>query len=173
MPPLAAAAPAIGAVVGAGTSILGGITAANGAAAQGANAEALGQYEAEQYQQEGETSVARAQRKMLDQQRQNKLVASSQLARGAAGGTDPSMGSTNILMQQTQGRGTYAALSDLAAGEDQQSGFENQAAAAEYQGNLARSLVPEEQVGAYAGAASSAFGTLGRAAAGGSFGTFG
>lgn len=170
MPPLAAAA----AVVGAATSLVGGVVQAQGAAAAGANAQALGEYQAEQLQQEGETSIARAQRKMEEQQRRGKLVQSTLQARGAGAGIDPSTGSTSVLSQQIEGRNTYSALTDLAAGEDQATGFQNQAAADEYQGNLAKSLVPEEEIGAYAGAASSAFGTLGRAASGGSFGgTFG
>lgn len=170
MPPLAAAIPLVSAVVGAGTSIAGGLVSAGGDAAAGRNAQALGEYQAEQLQQEGETSVARAQRKMEDQQRRTKLVQSSLQAKGAGSGIDVSTGSTNVLSGKIESRGTYSALSDLASGEDQAVGFENQAAADEYQGNLARSLVPEEQFGAYAGAASSAFGTLGKAAASGHFG---
>lgn len=169
MPPLAIVA----GVIGAATSLVGGVVQAQGAAAQGRNAEALGKYQAEQYEQEAETSVARAQRKMEEQQRKGKLTQSMLTARGAGSGIDPSVGSTNILGQEIEGRNTYAALSDLAAGKDVAAGFENQAAAAKYQGDLAESMVPEEQIGAYAGAASSAFGTLGKTFSGGGGVSFG
>lgn len=177
MPPLAAAAVAVGTAVaaaplaaistavGVGTSLIGGVVQAEGAAQQGRNAQALGQYQSEQYQQESETSVARAQRKMEEQQRKGQLTQSMLVARGAGAGLNPSVGSVNVLGQQIQGRNTYAALSDLAAGEDVAAGYDNQAASAEYQGDLTESRVPEEEIGSYAGAASSAFGTLGKAAA--------
>lgn len=170
MPPLIAAAPLIGAVAGAATSAVGGITAANGDAAAGANAQALGQYQAAQYEQEADTSVARAQRKMEEEQRRGMLVQSTLQARGAGAGIVPQVGSTSLLGQQIAGRTTYSALTDLSAGQDLAAGYENQAAGAKYQGDLAESVVPEEQIGAYAGAASSAFGTLGKAASAGTFG---
>lgn len=170
MPPLVAAAPLIGTVVGVGTSLAGGIAAANGDAAAGANAQALGQYQAAQFEQEADTSVARAQRKMEEQQRTGKLIQSKLQANSAGSGLTPGVGSTSILSQQIEGRSTYSALTDLASGEDLAAGYENQAEGALYQGDLKKSLVPEEQFGAYAGAASSAFGTLGKAAAAGTFG---
>lgn len=163
MPPLAAAAPLIGAVVGAGTSIAGGIMSANGDAAAGANAVALGKYQAAQYEQEADTSVARAQRKMEEQMRTGMLVASKLQANSAGSGLTPQVGSTSVLNQQIAGRSTYSALNDLSAGEDLAAGYENQGNAAIYQGDLKESLVPQEQFGAYAGAAASAFGTLGKA----------
>lgn len=166
MPPLAIAAP----LIGAATSVAGGLISAGGDAAAGANAQALGQYQNAQFQQEADTSVARAQRKMEEQQRTGKLVASKLQANSAGSGLTPQVGSTSVLNQQIAGRSTYSALNDLSAGEDLAAGYENQGAAAEYQGNLKESLVPEEQFGAYAGAASSAFGTLGKAASAGTFG---
>lgn len=170
MPPLVAAIPIASAVVGAGTSILGGVAAASGDAAAGANAQALGQYQAAQYDQEADTSVARAQRKMEEQNRKGQLVQSTLQARSAGAGLSPGVGSTSVLSQQIAGRSTYSALTDLSAGEDLAAGYENQANGARYQGDLAESRVPEEEIGAYAGAASSAFGTLGKAASSGTFG---
>lgn len=160
MPPLALAA----GVAGAATSLVGGAVQAGGAAAQGSNALALGQYESAQYQQEADTSVARSQRKMQEQQRKGQLTQSTLVARAAGSGLNPSVGSVNVLGQQIAGRNTFASLSDLAAGEDVAAGYENQSNAALYQGELAKSMVPEEEIGAYAGGASSAFGTLGRSA---------
>lgn len=165
MPMLAA----IGPVVGAATSLIGGVTGAMGASSQGANSKAMAQFEAAQYQDEAETSVGRAQRKMEEQQRKGQLTQSTLVARAAGAGLTPSVGSVNLLSQQIQGRNTYAALSDLAAGEDVAAGYQNQESAARYQGGLAESVVPQEQIGSYAGAASSAFGSLGKAVSGSGF----
>lgn len=162
--------PMVGAIAGAATSLVGGLMGAQGAASAGANAEAEGKYEQEQYEQEAYTSVARAQRKMEETQHKGQLVQSTLQARGAGAGLSTGVGSVSQLSQQIAGRTTYSALSDLAAGQDQAAGYFNQGAAAKYRGDLALSQVPGEEFGSIAGAASSAFGSLGKAAASGSYG---
>lgn len=154
--------PMLVAVAGVATSLAGGAISAAGAAEQGANAQAEGQYEQAQYEQESDTSVARAQRKAEEQRRRGTLVQSQLVARGAGAGLNPAVGSTSVLSQQIAGRSEYSELNDLAAGQDMAAGYENMGEAAAYRGRLAQSMVPIEEAGSFAGAASSAFGTIGR-----------
>lgn len=161
---------AVAAVAGMTTSLIGASTAAEGYKQQAANAQALGQYQSAQYQQEADTAVATSQRKMEEQQRTGKLVESKLIARGAGSGLDTSTGSVNLLGQQIAGRNEYSSLMDLSHGQDLASGYQNMGASALYQGNLTASMAPTQEAGAWATGASSIFGTLGKAAApGGAF----
>ncbi len=176
MPPLAAAIPAvtaamtaaapaitaIGTAGGIATSLYGASVTAQGYKDAAANAQALGQYQQSQYLEEGNTAVAEAQRAKEERERKGALVQSSLIARGAGSGIDVSTGSPNVLSQQIAGRSEYASLMDLSRGEDMAAGYTNMGAAAKYQADLKESLVGNETAGAYANAASSIFGTLGR-----------
>lgn len=182
MPPLAAAVGAAAAAVGTAVStagvggVMSGLATAGGLATslygagvqaqgyreQAANAEALGQYQQAQYLEEGNTAVAQSQRAMEEQTRKGRLVQSTLVARGAGAGLDTSMGSVSDLSQNIAGRNEYASLMDLSRGQDMAAGYMNMGAGAKYQGDLAESMVPQETAGAYANAASSMFGTLGR-----------
>ena len=162
---MTAAAPALTAIStvgGIAASVMGASTQAEGYRAQAANAEALGQYQQKQYLEESYTSVAEAQRQAEEQRRRGNLVQSTLVARAAGSGVDASAGSVNKLSQDIAGRSEYASLMDLSRGQDMAAGYINQGAGAKYQGDLAESLVPQEVAGAYAGAASSVFGSLGR-----------
>ncbi len=165
MPMLAAAIPAISAIStigGIGMSALGAMSQARGIAAEAQNAQALGQYENQQYLQEGYTQVASAQRKAEEQDRRGKMIQSQLVARAAGGGTEPSLGSTSILGQEIAGRNEYSSLMDLAHGQDIATGYLNAGQAAVYQGNLTAAMAPEKETASYISGASSIFGTLGK-----------
>jgi hypothetical protein len=163
----ASAAAPVATAASIGASALGGVAGIVGDQAAGKNAVALGNYQQQQYQQEADTSVARAQRKMLEEQRKGQLVQSQLVARGAGAGIDPSVGSTNVLSQQIAGRTEYSALSDLAGGQDVAAGYENVGEADVYQGQLTASTEPQREIGTAASAAGSIFNTLGKTNFGG------
>ncbi len=176
MPPLVAAVPAMAAAMTAAAPAMTAIATAGGLAAtvmganvqkqgieqQAANAEALGTYQQMQYQQEGYTAVAQAQRQAEEQRRKGNLVQSTLVARGAANGLDTTMGSVNDLSQNIAGRSEYASLMDLSRGQDMAAGYMNMGQGAKYQGDLAESMVPQQTAAANINAASSVFGTLGK-----------
>ena len=142
------------------TTALGTMASANASLAAGRNAEAMGQYQQAQYLQEADTSVARAQRKMEEQNRKTELVQSQLTARSAGAGLNPATGSTDILAGQIGQRGTYNSLMDLSQGQDIAGGYYNMGAAARYQGDLAEKMAPMQAAGSIAGGAGSMFNTL-------------
>jgi hypothetical protein len=164
-PAMAASAPALSAistVAGIGTSLIGAGVQAQGVEQQAANAEALGQYQQQQYVEQGNQAIAESQRGAEEVQRKEKLLQSTLIARGAGNGVDASMGSVNKLGQDIAGRAEYSSLMDLSRGQDLATGYTNQGSAAKYQGDLTASLAPQQESAAYIGAASSIFSTLGK-----------
>lgn len=155
MPPLMLAAGLASTALGAGIS-------AESSLAAGRNAEAMGRYQQAQAMEEGDTAVARAQRKMEDEKRKTQLVQSSLTARAAGAGMTPTTGTASVLSQQIQQRGTYAALMDLAQGQDIAAGYKNVGNAAKYQGDLAEAEAPLAAAGSIAGGAGSMFSMAGK-----------
>lgn len=153
----------------AALSAIGTAVSASGTIAAGQNAQALGQFQQTEYAQQGETDVATAQRKMLEQQRTGRLVQSQLVARAAGGGSTPSTGSDVNLSSQIAGRSTYNSLMDLSAGQNVAAGLTNQGSAAAYQGNLSAALAPTAALGTIAGGAGSIFAGLSRNPAATSF----
>ena len=138
------------------TAVGTGISAA-GTIAAGQNAQQMGIFQQKEYAEQAMNDVATSQRKMLDQQRQGKMVQSQLVARAAGAGLNPSVGSVVGLSSQIAGRSTYNALMDLSQGRNAAAGLTNMGSAARYQGDLANSLAPMEAFGTIASGAGSMF----------------
>jgi hypothetical protein len=149
------------------TSAIGAGMSAGGSLAAGANAQQMGQFQQQEYQQQGDSAVATAQRSMLEQQRQTKVVQSQLQARAAGDGGSATSGSVLNVSSQIAGRGEYNSLMDLSQGQNQAAGLTNMGDAALYQGNLANAMSKYSAAGSIAGGAGSMFSTLSRFGSGG------
>ena len=128
---------------------------AAGQMAAGQNAAAMGQYQAQEYEQQGETATATAQRSMEDERRKTGLVESTLQARAAGGGGSATAPSTLNVAGNIAKRGEYNALMHLSEGENQQAGLENQGQAAAYGGKIAQMGDTYSAAGTIAGGAGS------------------
>jgi hypothetical protein len=141
--------------IGAGSALAGGGIGAIGNIMAGNNAAAMGQYQAQELNQQGETATATGQRAMLEERRKTGLVESSLQARAAGSGgtsTDPSVLG---LGRQIAQRGEYNALMDLSQGQNQAAGLQNQASAAQYGGQIGQQGDQWSAAGTLAGGAGS------------------
>lgn len=150
------------AIAGAGASLYGASVAAAGDKAAGANALALGQFQQAELTEQGEQDTAYAQAKMIEQQRQGKLIQSKLQANAAASGASATGDSTLKLSSDLAGRTEYESLMSLNVGESQQTGLTNQGDAALYQGQLSKSMAPTAAAGAWATGIGGAFSNLSR-----------
>lgn len=125
--PLALASTVASTVIGAAGSI-----------SAGKNAEAMGRYQREEYQQQAQAATAIGQRSMLEDRRKTGLVESSLQARAAGNGGTATSGTALGLASDIAGRGEYNALMDLSQGENQAAGLTNQGEAAAYGGKIAK-----------------------------------
>ena len=128
---------------------------AAGQMAAGRNAAAMGQYQSQEYAQQGETATATAQRAMEEERRKTGLVESTLQARAAGGGGSATAPSTLNVGGQIARRGEYNALMDLSQGENQQAGLTNQGQAAAYGGQIAQQGDTYSAIGTIAGGAGS------------------
>lgn len=136
---------------------IGTAVSAAGTIAAGQNAQAMGNFQQQEYAQQAESDVATGQRKMLDQNRRTQLVQSTLQARAAGAGLNPAVGSTNVDSQQIAGRGTYNALMDLSQSQNAAAGLTNMGSGARYGGDLAAAYAPYGAIGSIASGASSMF----------------
>ena len=143
----------------ASTVISAGVGAA-GTLAAGNNAVAMGQYQAKEYEQQGETATATAQRAAEEERRKTGLVESTLQARAAGGGASATAPSTLNVAGDIARRGEYNALMDLSQGENQQSGLTNMGQAAQYSGKIAQIGDTYSALGTIAGGAGSFARTL-------------
>ena len=141
------------------TTAIGTAVSAAGAMAAGQNAQAMGNFQQQEYAQQGENDIATSQRKMLEQQRRTQLVQSTLIARGAGNGENTSVGSDVKLSSDIAGRGTYNSLMDLSQGQNAAAGLTNMGSAAKYQGDLTDAMAPYAAIGDVASGASSMFST--------------
>ena len=150
----AAASAAATPIALASTVASAGLGAA-GTLAAGRNAQAMGQYQAQEYAQQGETATATGQRAMLEERRKTGLVESSLQSRAAGNGGTATSGSALSLDRQIGGRGEYNALMDLSQGENQSAGLTNMGSAAKYGGDIASEGDTYSALGTIAGGAGS------------------
>ena len=137
------------------STVISTIAGGAGQIAAGNNAAAMGQFQQQEYIQQGETATATAQRAMLEERRKTGLVESTLQARsaGASGSsTDPS---TINLGGQIAKRGEYNALMTLSQGQNQQAGLTNMGDAALYGGEIAKQGDDMAAIGTIAGGAGS------------------
>ena len=139
------------------STVAGTAISAAGSIAAGQNAQQMGLFQQQEYTQQAESDVATSQRKMLDQQRQEKMVQSQLVARASGGGLNAVGGSVTGLSSQIAGRGTYNSLMDLSQGENAAAGLTNMGSGARYGGDLAASMAPYAALGSIAGGSSSMF----------------
>lgn len=149
--PLVLAFGPLGMVLG----VVGSVVSAAGTIAAGDNAEAMAQFQQQQYAEQAKEHVAAGQRAAEDQNYKTKLVQSALTARAAGSGINPAIGSTNLDSQQIAGRGTYNALMDLSNGQVAAAGLTNEGSAARYQGDLEQSMAPLKALGTIASGAGS------------------
>lgn len=125
--------PLIGAVVSAAATIAGGNAAKQ--AAEGQNQAMI--FRAKQEEKAAMESRAASQRAALDKRREEGIVESRLIATAAASGggaTDPTV---IALGENIAGRGEYEALTETYKGENRARGYEDQASADKFQGQLA------------------------------------
>jgi hypothetical protein len=158
---------------GLAMSAVGASVGAMGTLASGKNAAAMGQYQQQEYGVQADEATATAQRQMMEQQRETRLVQSTLTARAAGSGASASAPSVISLGSQIAGRGEYNALMSLSQGENQAAGLTSMGRAAAYGGSIAEEGSRYAAVGTLAGGAGSMFRTLaysGRGGAGMGFG---
>jgi hypothetical protein len=125
------------------TALTMGLTAAGGAAsaagtiAGGKFANQAANYKAQQDEINASSSVAAAQRQSLDKTNQTRMALSTLRARGAASGVDIGTGSPVSTASAIAGRGAYHAGMALWQGQNQASGYMNQATAERASGEAA------------------------------------
>jgi hypothetical protein len=123
----------------AGSALSAQATLAGGAAARqaGMMQQQEANYEADQLDTNAVQSIAASQRRALEDRQRARLANSSLIARAAASGVNPSVGSPLATSQDIAMRGEYQALLDLFQGENEATGLRNKAAGVRYSGQAA------------------------------------
>lgn len=152
-----AAMAAVAAIAAAGLQVGGTIVNAIGAHNQGTQEKAMYDAQAQQEQNNANTSMAVAEQKEQQQNKETAYVTSNAQAAAAAGGgaaTDPTV---NTVMKTIAGEGRYRALTDMYAGQQQAQNDQNQANMDVYSGRIAKASSLNKMYGTIIGGASSMF----------------
>ena len=119
-------------------NVLGGILQFAGTISRGQQAQAAGQFQADQLRQNGGQAQAAAQRTAADVQRQTEMVVSRSLAVAAASGGGASDPTVINLIAQNASEGAYRKAVALYGGDEANRTARLQADAKEYEGKSAR-----------------------------------
>lgn len=122
-----------------GATGIGTAISASSTLAAGDYAQQAGKLQATQLRMNAAQSEAAGQRRMFDDQEQTRLAIATSRARAGASGVNPTVGSPLTNEGNLAARGSYHALMDLWNGQAQASGLQNQAADAEWNGEMKKS----------------------------------
>lgn len=120
-----------------GLSIAGTLKSSAAASAEGEAQQQEANYVAAQQRQEANDAAASGERAMISQEKQTAVNESNAIAASGASGTSGSVNdNTNLDLIADEGK--YRALTAMYQGEAKSQGLNSQAAASDYQGNIAR-----------------------------------
>lgn len=149
-----------------GSGVSAGGTLASGSAAKTAGemqATALrneSRFTATQLKQNAATARATGGRAAIDTEQQSRMAQSELTAKAAGSGLSASGATPTAIGGQIAQRGEYLSLMDVASGENKARGFENEATATEFQGEVGAESAIYQGDAAKIGSLYSAAGTL-------------
>lgn len=134
---MAAVAPYL-AVVSTVAQVAGAMQEGNAAREAGRAAQQAAEFQAKQMEQRAGQERAASQRAAEEQKRRAQLVSSRAQALAAASGAGALDPTVVDMLGDLEGEGQYRALTALYAGEERATGLETGAAAARYEGEIAK-----------------------------------
>lgn len=141
---------------GVGLDVFGRLFSAFGSLQSGSDEKAAADFQAAQLRQNAGQALASSQREAITVQQQADLVASRALAVAAASGGGASDPTVVKIMAGIAGEGAYRTAVSLYQGEEKARSLLNQAAAVQYNGELAKAAETKNAIGKFVGAGGAA-----------------